>query len=57
MFRYNSLWCVTVSMYALTPVSSYSRKLLCEVVRVKVESEERINRITRGNGEEIINVS
>lgn len=33
------------------------RKLLCDVVKIKVESEERMNRITRGNGDEIIGVS
>ena len=33
------------------------RKLLCDVVRIKVESEERINRITRGSGDEIIGVN
>ena len=32
------------------------RKLVCDVVRVKVESEENINRISRGNGEEIVMV-
>jgi len=31
-----------------------TRKLVCDVVRVKVESEENINRISRGNGEEIV---
>ena len=30
---------------------------MCEVVRVKVESEENVNRISRGNAEEIVLVS
>ena len=34
-----------------------SRKLLCEVVRIKVESEESMNRINRVNGEDVVNVS
>ena len=33
------------------------RKLLCDVVKIKVDGEERVNRITRGNGEDIIGVS
>lgn len=34
--------------------SVHVRKLLCEVVRLKVESEEVVNRIRVSNGEELI---
>lgn len=36
--------------------SVYVRKLLCEVVRLKVESEEVVNRIRVPNGEDLIMV-
>ena len=40
-----------------THTGMHFRKLLCDVVKIKVESEERMNRITRGNGDEIVGVS
>ena len=45
-------------VFILTPSPTLlCRRLLCDVVKIKVDSEERVSRITRGNGEDIIMVS
>ena len=40
-------------MYSCFP---HSRRLVCDVVRVKVETETIINRISRGNPEDLLMV-